>query len=42
MQQVMLQNPLGSEHDKLWLAAVEMMGYYAPDGEWIGSRASKT
>ncbi|MEZ8387424.1 collagenase, partial [Vibrio splendidus] len=21
-----------SEHDKLWLAAVEMMGYYAPDG----------
>ncbi len=32
MQQVMAQNPLGSEHDKLWLAAVEMMGYYAPDG----------
>ncbi|MEZ8583494.1 collagenase [Vibrio cyclitrophicus] len=32
MQQVMVQNPLGSEHDKLWLAAVEMMGYYAPDG----------
>lgn len=32
MQQVMVQNPLGSEHDKLWLAAVEMMGYYAPEG----------
>ncbi|MEZ9859252.1 collagenase [Vibrio splendidus] len=32
MQQVMAQNPLGSEHDKLWLAAVEMMGYYAPEG----------
>lgn len=31
MQQVMEQNPLGSEHDKLWLAAVEMMGYFAPE-----------
>lgn len=32
MQQVMEQNPLGSEHDKLWLAAVEMMSYFAPEG----------
>ncbi|WP_017188214.1 M9 family metallopeptidase [Vibrio harveyi] len=32
MQQVMVQNPLGSKHDKLWLAAVEMMSYYAPEG----------
>ena len=32
MQQVMEQNPLGSEHDKLWLAAVEMMSFYAPEG----------
>ncbi|MFS1932327.1 M9 family metallopeptidase [Vibrio splendidus] len=32
MQQVMAQNPLGSEHDRLWLAAVEMMGHYAPEG----------
>ena len=32
MQQVMAQNPLGSEHDKLWLAAVEMMSYFAPKG----------
>ncbi|WP_045465223.1 M9 family metallopeptidase [Vibrio hyugaensis] len=32
MQQVMDQNPLGSEHDKLWLAAVEMMSYFAPEG----------
>ncbi|CCN69879.1 M9 family metallopeptidase [Vibrio nigripulchritudo] len=31
MQQVMEQNPLGSEHDKLWLAAVEMMDYFAPE-----------
>ncbi|KGR35101.1 collagenase [Vibrio campbellii] len=32
MQRVMEQYPLGSKHDKLWLAAVEMMGYYAPEG----------
>ena len=32
IQQVMAQNPLGSEHDKLWLAAVEMMSYFAPEG----------
>jgi len=32
MQDVMAQNPLGSEQDKLWLAAVEMLGYFAPEG----------
>ncbi|MBE3920084.1 collagenase [Vibrio parahaemolyticus] len=32
MQQVMQRYPLGSEHDKLWLAAVEMMSYYSPEG----------
>ncbi|CAH7008536.1 Microbial collagenase [Vibrio chagasii] len=32
MQDVIVQNPLGSEHDKLWLAAVEMLGYFAPEG----------
>ncbi|RTZ19767.1 M9 family metallopeptidase [Vibrio penaeicida] len=31
MQQVMEQNPLGSKHEKLWLAAVEMMNYFAPE-----------
>lgn len=31
MQQVITRYPLGSEHDKLWLAAVEMLHYYAPD-----------
>lgn len=32
MQRVMEQYPLGSKHDKLWLAAVEMMGFYAREG----------
>ncbi|EDP58932.1 M9 family metallopeptidase [Vibrio sp. AND4] len=31
MQRVMERYPLGSKHDKLWLAAVEMMEYYAPE-----------
>ncbi|KLV03627.1 peptidase M9 [Photobacterium aquae] len=32
MQQIMASYPLGSDHDKLWLAAVEMMSFYAPEG----------
>ncbi|MCA4024138.1 M9 family metallopeptidase [Vibrio vulnificus] len=31
MQRVMARYPLGSEHDKLWLAAVEMLSYFAPE-----------
>ncbi|KOO11783.1 peptidase M9, partial [Vibrio xuii] len=32
MQQAIERHPLGSAHDKLWLAAVEMMSFYAQDG----------
>ena len=32
MQQVVERYPLGHEHDKLWLSAIEMMSFYAPDG----------
>lgn len=42
MQQVMAQNPLGTEHDKLWLAAVEMMSYFARRFEWVRPRTSET
>ncbi|EJL6308452.1 M9 family metallopeptidase [Vibrio cholerae] len=31
MRQVIARYPLGSKHDKLWLAAVEMLHYYAPE-----------
>ncbi|QXC58811.1 M9 family metallopeptidase [Vibrio mimicus] len=31
MQQMIARYPLGSKHDKLWLAAVEMLRYYAPN-----------
>ncbi|GAD75748.1 collagenase [Vibrio azureus] len=32
MQNVMQRYPLGSEHERLWLAAVEMLNFYMPEG----------
>nr|WP_158162579.1 M9 family metallopeptidase [Vibrio mimicus] len=31
MEQTLVRYPLGSRHDKIWLAAVDMMRYYAPE-----------